>query len=89
MCPFHNDKGPSLSVSPDKQLFHCFGCGAAGNTIGFIMKIRKCEFKDALFYLAERAGIDINFDDTTDKNKEQKERLYKINIEAARFFIIT
>lgn len=86
VCPFHNDKGPSLSVSQDKQLFHCFGCGAAGNTIGFVMKIRNCDFKDALFYLAERAGIEINFDEGKDKDKDLKERLYKINLDAARYF---
>ncbi|MBZ4663123.1 MAG: primase [Caloramator sp.] len=86
VCPFHNDKGPSLSVSPDKQLFHCFGCGAAGNTIGFIMKIRNYDYKDALLYLAERAGIDVSFDESKDKNKDLKEKLYKINLEAARYF---
>ncbi|MCX7694540.1 MAG: DNA primase [Caloramator sp.] len=86
VCPFHNDKGPSLSVSQDKQLFHCFGCGAAGNTIGFVMKIRNCDFKEALFYLAERAGIEINFDEGKDKDKDLKERLYKINLDAARYF---
>ncbi|WP_027308590.1 DNA primase [Caloramator sp. ALD01] len=86
VCPFHNDKGPSLSVSPDKQLFHCFGCGAAGNTIGFIMKIRNYDYKDALLYLAERAGIDVSFDGSKDKNKDLKEKLYKINLEAARYF---
>ncbi|CDF58054.1 DNA primase [Thermobrachium celere] len=86
VCPFHNDRGPSLSVSPDKQLFHCFGCGAAGNVIGFIMKIKNLEFKDAVLYLAERADINIDLNDKKDENTKYKERLYKANLEAARFF---
>ncbi|MCX7950929.1 MAG: DNA primase [Clostridiales bacterium] len=86
VCPFHNDKGPSLSVSQDKQVFHCFGCGAAGNVVGFIMKIRNLDYKDAIIYLAERLGIDVTYTETKDKNSQIKERLYKANLEAARFY---
>lgn len=86
VCPFHNDKGPSLSVSPDKQLFHCFGCGAAGNVVGFIMKIRNIEYLDALIYLADRVGINVEFTETDDDTHKFKERLYRANIEAARYF---
>lgn len=86
VCPFHNDKGPSLSVSQDKQVFHCFGCGAAGNVVGFIMKIRNLDYKDAIIYLAERLGIDVTYKENKDKNYQLKERLYKANLEAARFY---
>ena len=60
LCPFHNDKkSPSLSVAPDKQLFHCFGCGVGGNVINFIMQIENLDFNDALKFLANRAHIPI------------------------------
>ncbi|MCX7883878.1 MAG: DNA primase [Caloramator sp.] len=89
ICPFHNDKGPSLSVSQDKQLFHCFGCGASGNVIGFIMRIKNLEYLDAIAYLADRAGILLNFsDDDRAHNVENKikDEIFRANIEAARFF---
>lgn len=89
VCPFHGDKGPSLSVSEDKQLFHCFGCGASGNVIGFIMKIRNLDFIDAVKYLADRAGITIETENESPeklKNDMLKERIFEANIQAARFF---
>lgn len=88
VCPFHNDKGPSLSVSQDKQLFHCFGCGASGNVIGFIMKIKNYDYIEAIEYLSDRANIPIEFsnDKKSDKENEIKELIYKANIEAARFY---
>ncbi len=90
VCPFHNDKGPSLSVSMEKGVYHCFGCGASGNVITFIMKIRNLEYIDAVRYLADRAGITI-YDEESVSNENSKEiklkeKLYKINIDAARFF---
>ena len=58
LCPLHNDKkSPSLSISPDKQLFHCFGCGAGGTVIQFIMGIENLDYMDALKYLADRAHL--------------------------------
>ena len=57
LCPFHNEKSPSFSVSPDKQIFHCFGCGAGGNAISFIMKIEGINFIEAVQMLAERSNI--------------------------------
>ena len=57
LCPFHKEKTPSFSVSPDKQIFHCFGCGAGGNVIHFISKIENVDFKESLEILAEKAGI--------------------------------
>ncbi len=90
VCPFHNDKGPSMSVSQEKQLYHCFGCGASGNIVGFIMKIRNLDYIDAIKYLGERAGIKIE-DEIQDPQKLKYEALrndlFQINIEAARYFL--
>lgn len=89
LCPFHNEKTPSFVVSDDKQLFHCFGCGEAGNVINFIMKIENLDFIDAIELLAERSNIDLsryqnNNQDSQKVNKKNK--LYEINREAAVFF---
>ncbi len=58
-CPFHNEKTPSFSVNPDKQFFHCFGCGVSGSVIGFLMQYEKMEFLDAIADLAQRAGLEL------------------------------
>ena len=58
-CPFHNEKSPSFWVSPDKQFYHCFGCGAHGTVIGFLMQYEKMEFLDAVADLAQRAGLEM------------------------------
>ena len=88
LCPFHREKSPSFSVSPDKQIFHCFGCGAGGNVIHFISKIEGLDFKDTLEMLAERAGIVLPTDTSNDENKRQelKSKVYEINEIAANFF---
>ena len=57
LCPFHKEKSPSFSVSPDKQIFHCFGCGAGGNVIHFVSKIENTNFVETLQLLADRAKI--------------------------------
>ena len=62
LCPFHNEKTPSFSVNPDKQIFKCFGCGLGGGVINFIMEIEKLEFKDSIIFLAEHSGIEIELD---------------------------
>ena len=66
LCPFHKEKSPSFSVSPDKQIFHCFGCGVGGNVMHFIQKIENINFPEAIELLAERAGIEIPTLDTVD-----------------------
>ena len=88
VCPFHKEKTPSFSVSPDKQIFHCFGCGAGGNVIHFISKIENVNFRESLEILAERAGITLPAIDSSVDSKRQalKEKVYEINKEAAIFY---
>jgi DNA primase len=87
LCPFHNEKTPSFTVSEDKQIFHCFGCHEGGNVYKFLMDYKKISFIEAVQELAEQQGIEINYDDEayTEKQSEQ-EVLYDINTEAARYF---
>lgn len=80
LCPFHGEKTPSFMVSPEKQLFHCFGCGEGGNIFNFLMKFEKISFFEAVEKLAKRSGISL----PEDEEKEnllyrKKERLYKLN----------
>ena len=88
LCPFHKEKSPSFSVSPDKQIFHCFGCGVGGNVIHFISKIENIDFKETLELLAERAGIPLPDNNSYEDNKKQniKSNIYKINEYTAKFF---
>ncbi len=88
LCPFHKEKTPSFSVSPDKQIFHCFGCGAGGNVIHFTSKIENVDFKESLEILAERAGITLPTIDGGIDSKKQllKEKVYEINKEAAMYY---
>lgn len=88
LCPFHKEKSPSFAVSPDKQIFHCFGCGAGGNVIHFISKIEGLDFKDTLELLANRVNIELptldNLED--DKTARLKLKVYEINKIAAEFY---
>lgn len=92
LCPLHNDKkSPSLSVSPDKQLFHCFGCGAGGNVIHFIMAAEHLDFTDAVKLLADRAGIPVpefkgGGSSSARSSSDKKQLIYTINKEAGRYF---
>ncbi|SUY47420.1 DNA primase [Clostridium putrefaciens] len=85
LCPFHNEKTPSFSVSVDKQIYKCFGCGEAGNVITFVMKTKGLSYVESIEYLAEKANISIE-QGKDKKVKDKKDILYKINVEAARFF---
>lgn len=88
LCPFHKEKSPSFSVSPDKQIFHCFGCGAGGNVIHFISKIENADFKEAIGILANRAGIELPTLNNYENNKTAllKSKVYEINQIAAEFY---
>ena len=88
VCPFHKEKTPSFSVSPDKQIFHCFGCGAGGNVIHFISKIENVGFKESMQILAERANIKLPTTDGSEDSKklELKEKVYEINKIAAEYY---
>ena len=88
LCPFHNEKSPSFSVSPDRQIFHCFGCGVGGNVYTFLMKIEGITFKDAVEQLAERANIQLPvLNNNADNAREElKAKVYKVNEFTAQFY---
>ncbi len=88
LCPFHKEKTPSFSVSPDKQIFHCFGCGVGGNVIHFVSKIENLNFKESLEMLADKAGIILPTIDSGEDSKRQelKEKIYKINEVVAELY---
>ena len=85
LCPFHSEKTPSFSVAPDKQIYHCFGCGKGGSVINFIMEIENLSFPDAVEFLARRAGMEMP-DDGDKAQRDRRGRLLALNREAARFF---
>lgn len=86
-CPFHNEKTPSLIVSPQKQIWHCFGCGEGGDVFSFVKKIENLEFKDTLKLLAEKAGVKLpSFRPENKQLQDEKELLLRINNFASRFY---
>jgi len=89
LCPFHNEKSPSFSVSPSKQIFYCFGCGVGGNVISFVMKYENYTFSEAVKFLADRAGIKLPEVEYTKEQKERENkrlRILEANREAATYF---
>lgn len=89
LCPFHPEKQASFSVSPDKQLFHCFSCKAGGSVIQFIMQAEKLTYVEAVRFLAQRAGMEMPEEVNDEKLRAEKalrDRLYAANLDAARFF---
>ena len=89
LCPFHSEKSPSFTVYPADNSFYCFGCGVGGDAISFVMKMENVDYPDAVQILAKRAGITV-IDDSKDKYsngpKIDKERIYKMNVDAAKYF---
>ena len=86
LCPFHSEKGPSFHVYPDTQSFFCFGCRAAGDVISFIQRIENLEYKEALQFLAKRAGMAMPDEVENDSLSRLKTRIREINRETARIF---
>ena len=87
LCPFHNEKSPSFSVSGPKQMYYCFGCGAGGNVFTFIMEYENYTFAEAVKMLAERAGVnlpEIEYSEEVKRKESRKSRLLEINKESAR-----
>jgi DNA primase len=84
-CPFHNEKSPSFSVSAEKQFYHCFGCGAHGTVIGFLMQYEKMEFLDAVADLAQRAGLELPREAQAPRDPGSAD-LHDLMLQAARFF---
>ncbi|MDO5521333.1 MAG: DNA primase [bacterium] len=89
LCPFHNEKSPSFSVSGQKQMYHCFGCGVGGNVFTFIMEYENYSFVEALKMLAERSGVDlpeVKYSDEAKRQADIKGQLLEINKEAAKYY---
>ena len=89
LCPFHNEKSPSFSVSRDKQMYYCFGCGAGGNVFTFLMEYENFSFPEALKYLAERAGMELPEEELNEEAKrtmDAKARLREMNKLSANYF---
>ncbi len=86
-CPFHNEKSPSFTVSPTKQFYHCFGCGAHGTAIGFLMEYAGVSFPDAIKELAQQVGLQVPEDERPDPAKQaQSQSLLEITARAAKFY---
>ena len=87
LCPFHNEKTPSFTVFPATKSFYCFGCGAGGDVVSFIMRQENLDYVGALEFLAAKAGITIPTDSRPEDNDlVPRKRIYEMNLAAARFF---
>jgi len=85
-CPFHHEKTPSFMISPDKQIWHCFGCGKGGDVFSFLQEIEGIEFSEALKILADRAGVKLTQSFASEVSKDKRSRLFEVNNKAAHFF---
>ena len=85
LCPFHSEKTPSFSVSPDKQIYHCLGCGKGGGVINFIMEIENLSFPEAVEFLARRVNMPVP-EQENDRESKKRSRMLALNKDAARFF---
>ena len=88
LCPFHNEKTPSFTVTEEKQIYHCFGCHQGGNVFKFLMDYKKISFVEAVQEIAEQQGIEINYDNEGYNEKQSEQEIfYDINTEVARYFL--
>ena len=90
LCPFHNEKTPSFSVTPSKQMYYCFGCGAGGNVFSFVMQYENFTFPEAVKMLAERAGVnlpEVEYTEEMRRKEDRRSRLLEINKLAATYFL--
>ena len=86
LCPFHNEKTPSFSVAPDKQIYHCFGCKKGGGVINFIMEEENLSFPDAVRFLAKRVNLEVPEEQENREGSRLRQRILDLNREAARFY---
>lgn len=86
LCPFHSEKSPSFTVFPNTETFHCFGCGAGGDVISFIMRAENLEYMGALEFLAKRAGLELPADTASESETVKRSRMFEMNRAAAIFF---
>ena len=89
LCPFHNEKSPSFSVSPSRQMYYCFGCGAGGNVFTFVMEYENYSFPEAIKHLAQKAGVSLpeaEYSEEMKKREGKRSRLLEVNKEAAKYF---
>lgn len=90
LCPFHNEKTPSFSVSEDRQSYHCFGCGEGGDVFSFVMHKENCDFPEAVQILGKRVGIDLEVKSPEIQAEDlKKERMYELNRMAAKFYFMS
>ena len=90
LCPFHNEKSPSFSVTPSKQMYYCFGCGAGGNVYTFVMQYENYDFVEAVKFLADRAGVELPEESNSEENRRSsnlRKTLLEINKKAAYFYV--
>ena len=86
LCPFHTEKTPSFSVSRDRQIYKCFGCGKGGGVINFVMEMEHLSYPDAIRHLAKRVGLEVPETGGSDEGRRKYRRVLEANKEAARFY---
>ena len=89
LCPFHQEKTPSFSVSPDRGTYHCFGCGVGGDSISFVRELEGLDFVGAIEWLADRFNVELEYEESSpeaDAQRRRKERLYALLDQAATFY---
>ena len=86
LCPFHSEKTPSFSVSPDRQMYYCFGCHKGGGAVQFTMELEGVSFPDAVGILAQRVGLQVPETKGDSDSRKRRERLYQLNRDTARWY---